>query len=61
MYELEERITSRGIPLIDQSFIPAVRYRNWAVHNFVNEAPDVSGRLRLNLHAKCCAHGHRGC
>ena len=48
-YEVEERTTHRGVPLIDQPFIPAVRYRSWPIHAFTDEPADSSGRLRLNL------------
>jgi hypothetical protein len=48
-YELEERTSGRGIPRIDQKFVPLVRYRGWPTHVFVENPPDAIGRWRLNL------------
>ncbi len=48
-YELEERTTKRGIPLLDDTFVPRVRYRSWALHTFVDEPYSLIGRMRLNV------------
>ncbi len=48
-YELEERTSSRGMPRIDQTFIPSVRYRGWPTHVFIGEPADALGRWRLNI------------
>ncbi len=48
-YELEERTSRRGVPRIDQSFVPSIRYRGWPMMVFVDEPPDVIGRWRLNM------------
>jgi hypothetical protein len=48
-YELEERTQPRGVPRIDQCFVPTVRYRGWPLHIFVDEPRDCIGRWRLNL------------
>ncbi len=48
-HELEERSSRRGVPRIDQSFVPSIRYRGWPMMVFVDEPPDVIGRWRLNM------------
>jgi len=48
-YELEERTSRRGVPKIDQNFVPSIRYRGWSMMVFVDEPPDVIGRWRLNM------------
>lgn len=48
-YELEERTTHRGVPRIDDRAVPAVRYRSWAIHNFLDEPLGVNGRWRYNV------------
>ncbi len=48
-FELEERLSTRGVPRIDQCFVPAVRYRGWPLHMFVDEPRDAIGRWRLNI------------
>jgi hypothetical protein len=47
-FELEERTTHRGVPRIDEAFVPAVRYRAWSFWNFRAEPPDLIGRSRYN-------------
>ncbi|HYD83621.1 MAG TPA: alpha-glucuronidase family glycosyl hydrolase, partial [Opitutus sp.] len=47
-FELEERSTSRGVPRIDESFVPAVRDRAWSFWNFYPEPPGLIGRSRYN-------------
>ncbi|MBP8256187.1 MAG: hypothetical protein KAX37_02595 [Opitutaceae bacterium] len=48
-YELAERSSRRGVPRIDRSFVPSIRYRGWPMMVFVDEPPDVIGRWRLNM------------
>lgn len=48
-YELEERTSRRGVPRIDQAFVPTIRYRGWPMMVFVDEPPDMIGRWRLNM------------
>ncbi len=48
-YELEERTSRRGVPRIDQAFVPTIRYRGWPMMVFVDEPPDTIGRWRLNM------------
>ena len=48
-YELEERTTKRGVPAVDDAFVPKVKYRSWALHTFVDEPYSLVGRLRLNV------------
>lgn len=48
-YELEERITHRGVPEIDETSVPAVRYRSWSFYNFFDVPKGLAGRMRYNL------------
>lgn len=48
-YEIEERTGSRGVPVIDQTFVPAVRHRSWSFYQFLAEPPEMIGRWRYNL------------
>jgi hypothetical protein len=47
-YEVEERISRRGVPRIDDRDIPAVRYRNWPIHLLLDPPTEMAGRWRLN-------------
>ena len=55
-YELEERTTRRGVPRIDQAFVPRMRYRGWPIHNHEVPTPlGASGRWRYNMSLEYCA------
>ncbi len=48
-FEIEERTTHRGVPRIDQAFMPRARYRGWHMYQWKSMPPETCGHWRLNI------------
>ncbi len=54
-YELDERTTKRGVPRIDDVFVPSMRYRGWSIFNGIPALYESNGRWRDNISSEYSA------